>query len=185
MEKGDAMINRWISTTALREAVLLLLLAAALGIAANGLRPDPLTVSLSRPLLPAAPDSAMVDLPVIGVTPDSHSTGPVRVTTEQVLHLINRNNLVLLAARSPEEYKQGHLPAAINVTIARVYEHMDKIAQLPRDRWIVCYCGGPPCDLGELLAYELVSFGLSRVAVYESGVDSWIRAGHELETGEE
>jgi rhodanese-related sulfurtransferase len=179
------MTNHRISTTALREAALLLLLAAALGIAANGFRPDPLKFSQSRPALPTATDSAMVELPVIGVTPDSHSVGPVRVTTEQVLQLINRNNIILLDARSLEDYQQGHLPNAKSLPFDRVYEHMDTIEHLPRDRWIVCYCGGPPCDLGELLAYELASLGLSRVAVYESGLDSWIQSGHELETGVE
>jgi len=64
-----------------------------------------------------------------------------------------------------------------------VADSVAMLQHLPKDVWLVCYCDGPPCDLGERLAYELQGWGFTRVAVYQGGMADWRKRGGPVEKG--
>ena len=51
---------------------------------------------------------------------------------------------------------------------------------LPRQKLLICYCDGPPCDKGEMLARLLFDQGFARCSYYEAGLDDWKAAGGEV-----
>jgi len=65
----------------------------------------------------------------------------------QADELLERSRLGLvtvLDVRPPEEFEAGHLPDAINITLAELEKHLDR---LPADKEVVAYCRGPYCVL--------------------------------------
>jgi rhodanese-related sulfurtransferase len=90
----------------------------------------------------------------------------------------------LLDARSNQEFKTGHIRGALSMPFEEIGQYMDRIQSLPRDRWLVTYCDGPPCDLAQLLAQLLLQSRFDHVAVYDAGVNDWTKHGSKLEQGE-
>jgi rhodanese-related sulfurtransferase len=162
--------------------------SSVLGILANSLNPNGVTLSSLRPVLaPVADDVLSIDLGetvVGGLALDSSnvelSQGPVVINTVQLKKLLVEKKTILLDARLPEEYKHGHIPTALNVPFESIGDYIDTIEGLPKDKWIVCYCDGPPCDLGELLAFEMFMMEFPYVAIYAEGLDEWKQQGGEL-----
>jgi rhodanese-related sulfurtransferase len=77
------------------------------------------------------------------------------------------------------------MPGAINVPYENLGEVEQILGELPDDKWIICHCGGPPCDLGELLGLELLMQGAAHVAVYSGGLDAWRESGGEISRNDE
>lgn len=163
--------------------------SSLLGIFANALNPHGVVLSSQRPTIVAVSDDILsidlgeTSLGGIGTGPDKIdlSEGPVIVNTIQLKKLLAEENTVLLDARPTAEFEDGHLPAALNVPFESFGDFFDKITGLPKDKWIICYCDGPPCDLGELLAFEVFMLEFPFVAIYAEGLDEWIKQGGQLE----
>ena len=168
---------------AIRQAVVLVGIAIVLAWARNLFVPSDLQLRFQEPALSYAADTLFSKNPAS--LPDESGddpslTEPVVVSTEQRETLIAENRVILLDARSKDEYHQGHIPAARHLPFERLYEFLDVIERLDRSKWIVCYCDGPPCELGELLAWELFSRGIPRVAIYADGLEAWTKAGNTI-----
>ena len=169
---------------ALRETLLIIAIATVLGIGTNAFNPNGVVIGFKRPSLTAAADSVLaVTLPEVAVAPDVQGAQDeiVHITTEQVQNLVQKGQALLIDARSQEEYDDRHIPNSINLPFENIFEFQTKIDSLPRDKWLVCFCDGPPCDLGELLANELVSMGFRRVVIYHDGLNAWRKAGGKAE----
>lgn len=172
----------------LRQAALLLVAAAIPGIVANLINPRGVAISFSRPAIVTADDSLFAtDLgeTIIGVsdaTEPAPGDGPAVISTEQLARLIESGTVRVLDARIPEEFSHGHIPGAISIPFEQLGEFIDIVDQLPKDQWIVTYCDGPPCDLGELLANELMFMGFPKVAVYSEGLNEWKKQGNKVES---
>lgn len=102
------------------------------------------------------------------------------ITTEELAAVVRMGGPVLLVdARNPETYAQGHLPGAINVPADRV----DLLAStLPKEAVIVVYCGGPECPHSLLVGRWLVTAGWPKVLHYRGGFPAWQEAGHAVAT---
>ena len=71
----------------------------------------------------------------------------------QAGELLERSRLGLvtvLDVRPPEEYAAGHLPGAVNITLAELEQQLDR---LPADKEVIAYCRGPYC----VLSFEAVA----------------------------
>lgn len=178
---------------ALKEAIGIAILSLAVAFLVNLFHPHKVAISLARPAIEYGDDDlAAQELPAIHVGADGDSTlvmpedsiEPVVVSKSQVLQLIKEGRAVLLDARSKEEYQAGHIPGALHLPFEELGRYFDKVNSLPRDKWLITYCSGPPCDLGELLAFELVNIGFARVAVYQAGLDDW-KKSQQVSTKEE
>lgn len=100
----------------------------------------------------------------------------------QAAELRERSRLGLvtvLDVRPSEEFAAGHLPGAINLTLAELEKPLDR---LPRDREVIAYCRGPYC----VLSFEAVArlrqqgFKARRLA---QGYPEWKLAGLPTEAG--
>lgn len=175
---------------AIKQAVIILILAAALGVVINFFHPKHVRITTKRPSLKFAPDTLLAqDLPGVTIHSDQKDKSevseeivePLLITTEQVLQLIAGEMALLLDARSQSEFEKSHLPGAQNIPPQNLSTSTTKLDSLPRDLWLVCYCDGPPCHQAESLAFELLNAGFELVAVYFDGLNGWKQAGHEIE----
>lgn len=88
------------------------------------------------------------------------------------------DEVILLDVRPQDEYRLGHIPGALNITLADLEQ---KLADMPPDREIVAYCRGPYC----VLSFEAVAllrrngFQARRL---EDGLPEWRAAGLAIET---
>ncbi|TQV61454.1 MAG: metalloregulator ArsR/SmtB family transcription factor [Halothiobacillaceae bacterium] len=100
----------------------------------------------------------------------------------QADELLERSRLGLvtvLDVRPPEEFEAGHLPDAINITLAELEKHLDR---LPADKEVVAYCRGPYCVLSFEAVARLRERGFQARRL-EQGYPEWKLAGLPTEAG--
>lgn len=90
-----------------------------------------------------------------------------------------RNGLVtVLDVRPEDEYNAGHLPGALNITLAELER---RLSEIPSEAEIVAYCRGAFC----VLSFEAVSFLRTHgfnVRRLEEGFPEWRLAGLPVES---
>ena len=86
---------------------------------------------------------------------------------------------VLLDVRSPEVFKAGHLPSAVNLPHRRITERT--IAEYGPGTLFVVYCGGPHCNGADRGALRLAQLGRP-VKKMIGGVEGWKDEGFRLVT---
>ena len=89
----------------------------------------------------------------------------------------DRQDFVLLDARSPELYAKGHVPGAINLPHAKIVE--GKLRAYPGDTLFVVYCAGPHCNGAHRAALRLAGLGRP-VKLMIGGVTGWLDEGFAL-----
>ena len=83
---------------------------------------------------------------------------------------------LLLDVRTPEEFRAGHIPGAINVPHEQV---ASRAAELASQHGVAVYCmKGPRARLGE---QALLASGASEVLHVEGGFSAWQAAGLPVE----
>lgn len=87
------------------------------------------------------------------------------------------SRFVLLDVRSPQAFKQGHLPGAINLPHRKISHRT--IADLPSVELYVVYCNGPHCNGADRAALQLASLGYS-VKKMIGGIEGWKDEGFDL-----
>ena len=93
---------------------------------------------------------------------------PVQVITpDQWQKITDDPNTVLIDLRSPEEYRQSHIPNAINIP----YEQLRKIVSYRRKK-LVLYC--EQGIRSTAAAMFLADHGY-RVATLQGGIEAWNR----------
>lgn len=85
--------------------------------------------------------------------------------------------LLVLDARSPEAYAQGHIPAAVNIPLADLPA---QAASLPQEKTIVAYGATMVCGLGPKAALLLAQKGF-QVMQLAGGLATWTDNGFPLE----
>ncbi len=170
------MLNsRGITSHALRQAILLAIIAAALGLTANFFNPRGVAIGLAAP--PA----------VIGGLSWNNAAAadaPRAIALAELHQLMQRGQALLIDARSGDDYRSGHLPGAVSLPWEHFFELVDRVHSFPKDKWLICYCDGGTCELSNHLAHELLLRGFTGVAVYSGGIEEW-QMSNKLESGEE
>lgn len=101
----------------------------------------------------------------------------VAVSQAELLSRIEAGEVTLLDVRPGAEFAAGHLPGAINLSIADLEQHLN---DLPKEQTIVAYCRGPYCTLSHKAAHMLRARGY-KVQRFEDGFPEWKRAGLPVE----
>lgn len=133
---------------------------------------------------PASADSVAAALEAeIAKFPERYAEEPVAVVdVAEVRSLMERNADVLVVdAREPEAYAQGHLPGAVNYPYGN-WLH-EGAPQPPRDRDLIVYCNSQDCPIGRLWAEQAVQHGYTRVRHMKAGLRGWREAGLPVEAG--
>jgi rhodanese-related sulfurtransferase len=153
-----------------------------LGIIVNEFHPKSVNITWKRPPIEYAADTMLAyDLPeaTIGFerSEEQASEIPIIVSTEKVIKLISSGMAILLDVRDPDEYEKAKIEGALNLPYSDYDILTEKVKTLPHDKWIICYCDGPQCDLSESLALELINYGFNKVAIYKEGLEGWQKSG--------
>ena len=87
--------------------------------------------------------------------------------------------MALLDARVPTDYAQMHIQGAVSVPF---YDPSPYLHALPKNAWLVCYCGCPHAEAGAL-AEKLLNAGFRKVTVLDEGLPMWVERGYPLQPG--
>src|SRR5438105_10668776 len=88
-------------------------------------------------------------------------------------------DFVLLDVRSPELFKQGHVPGAVSLPHGRIVEA--NLTDYPDGTTFVVYCAGPQCNGADKAALRLARLGRP-VKKMIGGVEGWKDDGFSLES---
>lgn len=96
------------------------------------------------------------------------------IAIDQVVPALS-GGAVLVDVREPAEYRDGHVPGAINIPMGQLTARMDEI---DRDRpvHVVCASGNRSAAMTDVLT--AAGFDASNVA---GGTSAWIRSGRPIE----
>lgn len=157
--------------------VAVIVVATLIGVAHNAVRSTPLELV---PNLEASEPTGGVE----DAAERRLSQGPISV--EGMKQIVEEGLTFVVDARGASDYARGHIPGAISMPYEDLASRLPTLlADLPPDQPVVCYCTGPDCDLGELLATELRIMGYQDVRVFVGGWEHWTEAGFGAVTGTE
>ena len=148
------------------QAIVLMILGTATGFLYNWLSPD--------------------GIPVFAAENKTVAGFRMMTTEETQLYIQEGRKVLLVDARSPEEFMLGHIPGAINIPEGQVNEYFKKYEkQIRQAQLLIIYCSGGSCGTSEEVARELIARGIpdSMVAVDQDGLPGWIRSKKPIETG--
>lgn len=119
---------------------------------------------------------------------DKSVAGFRMMTTDEIkLYIQEKGKSILIVdARSPEEYSLGHIPGAINIPDTDFEKYFSRHSnEIKKAELIVVYCSGGSCGSSEEVALQLIKKGISpsKVAVDQDGLPGWIRSKNPIEYG--
>jgi rhodanese-related sulfurtransferase len=115
---------------------------------------------------PAPPDAA----------PAAAKMAPI--SQEQLLERQAKHpaHLFVLDVRSPEEFKEGQVPGAVNIP----YDQMAaRMAEVPKDKDVVLYCRSG--RRASIAAEVLAANGYTRLSHLEGDMPAWLEQGRPVE----
>lgn len=111
---------------------------------------------------------------------------PIEVGIAAVKQLFDAKAAVVVDAREPDEYAEGHIPGALSMPYDEVTGDPARIESLETGgKPIIVYCGGGACELSLSLAYDMIYAGHKKVLVYMGGFSEWAEVGNAVATGPE
>jgi len=95
------------------------------------------------------------------------------VSRDELVDRLRSGTATMLDVRPEDEFRQGHLPEALNIPLAQLER---RLAELSADREIIAYCRGPWCVLSFEAVAALRQHGY-RARRLEDGFPEWKVAG--------
>ena len=90
--------------------------------------------------------------------------------------------VVLLDARTVENYEHGHIPGAASLPISRFDEFFPRLEDRLRSaRMLIVYCSGWTCPDSHELALRLFQKELKVLFLYKGGMEDWLEKGNAVE----
>jgi rhodanese-related sulfurtransferase/DNA-binding transcriptional ArsR family regulator len=99
------------------------------------------------------------------------------VSADELLERVRNDLVTLIDVRPEEEYRQGHLPGAINIPLQELEKQLE---QLDPGRQVVAYCRGPHCVLAFDAVQALRKRGYEAQRL-EGGLPEWRLLGLPVE----
>lgn len=105
--------------------------------------------------------------------------GVKEITYEQFQKIRNLGvDYLLVDVLSPESYAKGHIGGAISFPVKTI-DNQSAPAKLPKNSFIVVYCGSFQCHASTAAAKKLSEFGY-KVFDYKGGLREWQERGNAL-----
>ncbi len=102
------------------------------------------------------------------------------ISLDDLLSRIERDEVVVLDVRPPEEFKSGHIPGAVSIPLR---ELKARLAEIQPGKEVVAYCRGPYCVLSAEAVSMLRENGREAIRLCESMFD-WQERGFEAAVNE-
>lgn len=100
--------------------------------------------------------------------------GVTRVSAEEVVDMINRlPQLVVVDSRRKDEFAEGHIEGAINITDTEMTRAKLKKFVPRRDTPLLFYCNGERCRRSSIAAKLALKWGYSNVFWFRGGWQEW------------
>lgn len=99
------------------------------------------------------------------------------VSRAELMQRLGDGTAILLDVRPEDEFRLGHLPGAMNVSLAKLES---RLSELPAGTEIIAYCRGPYCILS-FEAVKLLRDHGYQVRRLEDGYPEWRAAGLPVE----
>jgi len=138
---------------------------------------SPLPPDMNDPLqLGASAANGVTDIPDVG--------RPIQIQISKVKALFDAKAGTIVDAREPVDYKEGHIPGAINLPYDEVVTDPERLEKFdPEGKPIIVYCGGGTCELSMNLGFALVNAGKKKVLVFMGGWPEWSTSGYPIAKG--
>ena len=105
------------------------------------------------------------------------------VTSEQLKALLDsKEKMVLIDARSTQEYQEAHILTAISIPLTAL-EKDSALLTAPKNARLLFYCNGVKCGKSGKSALIAKSLGYSDISIYAEGMPVWEEKGYPLYTG--
>ena len=155
----------------LRRAVSLVALSVAMGLIYNSIDGLPLVApadTVMRTLGSGLPDEEGIHL----------------VGLDAARMFFNEQRGLVVDARSPEQFAEGHIPEAVNCFVYDLETFLPPLLEIARmEQPMLLYCAGEDCEDSRFLAQTLQEMGFRYLYVFEGGLAGWTAAGLTVETG--
>lgn len=94
-----------------------------------------------------------------------------------------KRKAVIVDTRLPEEWREAHLPGAINIPAPQARAEASR--KLPRDKAtpLIFYCRGMGCTLSKETAVVADALGYTHLMIYQAGIPDWLLKGYPVEKG--
>lgn len=153
---------------AIREAIVLFVLAVIIAIIFNALRP--------------------AGIPFFGFTPTPLTKKQLadipEISLSAAYDLYLKKKAVFVDARDPFSFEEGHIVGAINIYPDEVTLSAPKLKTMMSPGSIaVTYCDGPKCPLSKETAQGLLAQGIPAAKVLVDGWRLWNNAGYPVAKG--
>jgi len=156
------MLHRVYSMTIVKEIIAILCISFVGGLVFNAFSPNGINV-LDNPW---------------SRTSELNGSGeedPVQfVDFDRACRFVENGEGIVLDARNPEDYAEGHIPGA---RLLFFYDMNDYYLELENhlraSPLLLTYCSNIDCEDSEFLANELLNLGHMSILVYKGGFEDW------------
>ena len=167
--------------------LVIMAVAAGIGLAQNGLRSRPVKlIQTIKPVSTATHGGAETDTTNMSTTgaQEEQTLPEGSISAQEMKVLIDGGSVVVLDARAPSAFAEGHIPGAVNIPYDKLPNYIETLEMSAApDEKIVCYCWSPTCDFSDQIATELKLMGYEDVLVFTGGWDHWTAGGYDTEEG--
>jgi rhodanese-related sulfurtransferase len=87
------------------------------------------------------------------------------------------SRVLVVDARTAEEFRRGHLPGAINIP-PRSFADMAGYLPANKRTPLVFYCRGYNCTLSQSAAIEALRAGYTNIRLFRGGFPEWSKKGY-------
>ena len=143
--------------SALQEAGILLLAAAALGCI--------YTAATERGFFSVTPPTK--------TSVRSGDSTPSMINRDEAWKLYQAGTALFVDARHEFDYKLGHIRGAVSVPLNDYDVRKWNLDSIPKDRVIVAYCDGAECNSSIELSARLMKDGYANVRIFFGGWSEW------------
>lgn len=115
----------------------------------------------------------------------SHREFYPRITLAEMSAHVARGDALVLDAREPGDFREGHLPGAMNLPVnawSRRSRAVEAMLREHRDRLVIVYCANRWCGQAEELQQALIARGHRHVGWFAEGFEAWRDAGARVVT---
>lgn len=109
------------------------------------------------------------------------------ITLDMVREASEFGLAVLIDARKAEEFEDGHIPSAINLSVNNLREKRDNaLNAIDADSVIIVYCEDPDCGSSTIVAEQLRLLGKfdpENIRVFTGGYPEWQQYGLDVDYG--
>lgn len=166
--------------------VVIIVVATAVGIAQNAVRSKPVKLIQDTEVVSTVRHAQEPATATPSAASEAEALPEGAIGVADVKRHFDEGTAVIIDARAPSVFAEGHIPGAINIPYDKLPSYLDVLqAEVVVDDTVICYCWGPTCDFSDQLATELKIMGYENVVVFTGGWEDWTAAGHPTEgTGE-